>query len=158
MNRLVILLLLLGSSCWALGQKNCEHQKKIDSILLLKFSADLKKAVLTHDMNKIASFFKFPFLNKPCVLDNDSSKDSFISRKTFMTSEYVDFFGCWFSETITKGYISYELDVNEEGQNCKFTFNYPTCFPSKRSSCKKHNFNIEKVDGKYLITSAWLSN
>ena len=79
----------------------------------------MKKAVLTYDMNKIASFFKFPFLNKPCVADDNTSKDSLISRKAFVTSKYVDFFGCWFSETISKGYISYELDIYEEGPNCK---------------------------------------
>jgi hypothetical protein len=160
MNRLAITLIFLGLSLFTLGQKKCDQQKQNDSILLLKFSADLKKAVLTYDMNKIASFFKFPFLNKRCVADDNTNKDSLISRKAFVTSKYGDFFGCWFSETISKGYISYELKVSQEGQGCKFTFNYPACFPSyiTRSSCKTHNFFVEKINGRYMITSAWLSN
>jgi hypothetical protein len=160
MNRIIIVLFSLGLSFHTVGQKSCDQQKKADSLLLFKFSTDLKKAVMTTDMNKIANFFQFPFRNNSCILDkknNNDNPDSLISRKVFVSTKYADFFGCWFMEKISKGYISSELDIYEKGQNCKFTFNYPACFPSKRSLCKQHNFCVEKIDGHYLITSSWLS-
>ena len=160
MTRFITTLLCFGLFVKTFGQDLCAHQKKVDSSVLVTFSIELKKAVMTMDMDRIADFFQFPFLIKSCIMDkknNGNHQDSLISREMFVSSKYGDFFGCWFMETVSKGYISGMLVPYEENETCKLFFSYPACFPSKESLCKLHYFSVEKIDGHYKITSSWLS-
>jgi hypothetical protein len=158
MNYLVTILISLGLSFGTLGQSPCDHQKKADSAALVIFSQELKIAVMTRDMNKIATHFQFPFLLSFCKLDeNNNKQDTFISRKSFLTTKYKDFFGVWFMETVSKGYIYYSLDSDEKDGRCRFVFDYPSTFISKKSICSKVYFSIEKIQGQYKFTSSWTS-
>ena len=156
MIRVSSILLGLGFSIQTFSQTPCDHQKAADSVLLLTFSKELKRAVMTYDMSKIASFFRFPFLYSSCTLDEQNVQDTVITQKKLVAIHYVDFFGCWFSETVSKGYIFDSFDCDIQDGLHKFIFSYPACFP-KKSLCKQHSFSVEKIDGHYKITSSWLS-
>ena len=147
-------------SLGVLGQKSCDQQKLIDSASLMTFSIGLKKVVMSRDMSRIADYLQFPFLIKSCDLSNQeygNKKKSLISRIEFIETKYNDFFGVWFMETVSKGYLYYILDSYDKDGRCSFLFSYPNTFISKKNNCTQAYFSVEKIQGQYKLTSSWES-
>jgi len=114
-------------------------------------------------MKKIANYFQFPFQYSPCSLDvknNDKKiQDTLISREEFLATKYNDFFGAWFMETVSKGYIYSILDSYNTDGRCGFVLHYPNTFISNETNCLglEVYFSIEKIQGQYKFTSSWIS-
>ena len=164
-NLAVYIILSLAISCKEYkNEMDCSRilsQKKKDSVELISFSKEFQNAVLTRDMNKISSFFQFPIKNRECIKkekNETDSKEELISKTQFENTFYNDFFGEWFMETVTKGYIYYLLDCYPYNGNLQLAFVYPGTFVSKINNCEWHYFGLNKIDGRYKITSAWKSD
>ena len=115
---------------------------------------------MSRDMKRIANFFQFPFRQTKCNFDElnpDKKRDYSISRADFIKTNYKDFFGVWFMETVSKYRLSDILSSDDANGQCRYIFNYPNTFISKKNNCKTAFFSIEKVQGHYKLTSSWES-
>ena len=142
------------------AQSPCINKKQEDSISLIKFSKEFKKAVMSKEMRMISSYFKFPLDYKECLLNNQGTIEIIhykLSEKEFKSRKYNDFFSLWFMETVSKGYVYDLLDSYKLNDKCKLTFTCPATFLSKQSSFANQYFAIEKIQGRYKITSSWQS-
>jgi hypothetical protein len=139
-------------------QSPCEKQLIADSALLKAFSMDFKKAVKSRDMKQIADFFVFPFSCSSCKALKDTtilSRDTLIDRQTFISTAYREFFGDWFMETVSKGFLDNISDSRVVNGDCQLFFSYPMSNPA--DSHTHTYFSLEKVRGRYMFTSSWRS-
>ncbi|TMI62904.1 MAG: hypothetical protein E6H07_15995 [Bacteroidetes bacterium] len=158
MNRLLLIIFGSSLSIFVNGQVNCDRQKQKDSIQLEQFCIGFKKAVNQRDLKNISEFFQFPFPCSACnIKDNSNSKEPYmVSYKRFLQGKYDEFFGAWFMETVSKGRLFELLQASENDKGkCSFFFGYPMVLPSERTEGHQGFLTIEKINGKFKITSIW---
>src|SRR5687768_6025420 len=94
-------------------QANCELQKQLDSIVLTDFSKQLNYLASARNLEELSKLFHFPFPYGLCELDGKGHEHQtcFISKEDFVRAGITDFFGVWFTETVSKGYIYSIMDA-----------------------------------------------
>ncbi|HEU5054104.1 MAG TPA: hypothetical protein VFT78_13385 [Hanamia sp.] len=147
-----------------IGQTSyCDKAKisKADKKLIEQFWTDFKKAVNTSDKIKLASLIKFPFNCDYCILDSAKNKSYDylkVTKKLFDKKQFKIFFDPKLKKTINKYPTLFDIlsiTTDGTGRKCDLNFGYGSVEPSKTWEGQQHFFSIKKVNGKFLITSAW---
>lgn len=135
----------------------CGDIRKTDSAQLLDFSKKINIAMLKRSMEDVSDFFAFPFLYSDCIVDTIKNISTVsITKDRFIASKMTDYFGVWFGEYFSKGYIYPLLDIDSTENRCRLIFEVPYASYRQKSNCASLYFTIEKVNGEYKFTSAWL--
>ena len=167
MKYLTILFLLFISLFFrqvSIGQSSyCDKAKisKADKKLIEQFWAGFKKAVNTKDKIKLSSLIKFSFNCDYCIVGRANNKQNNyvkVTKKLFDKNQYKIFFEPKLKNTINKYSILFDiLSITSDGtgKNCSLNFGYGSIGPSKDWEGQQHFFSLDKINGKFLITSAW---
>jgi hypothetical protein len=141
----------------------CDKSKisQTDKELLKQFSIEFKKAINSENKIALASLIKFPFNCDYCILDIAKDKNYNylrVTKKLFDKEQYKIFFDTKLKTTINKYSTVFDIllmTYDETGKICEYNFGYGSVEPSKEWEGQQHFFSLEKVNGKYFITSAW---
>lgn len=148
----------------SIGQSSyCDKAKisKADKKLIEQFWAGFKKAVNTKDKIKLSSLIKFSFNCDYCIVGTTNNKRNNylkVTKKLFDKNQYKIFFDPKLKNTINKYPILFDiLSIASDGtgKNCSFNFGYAAVEPSKNWEGQQHLFSLDKIKGKFLITSAY---
>ena len=156
----ILIFTLLGQSLFA-QTPNCDKLKltAADKKLLTQFWTDFKSAINSENKIKLASLVKFPFNCDYCILDTKKEKDYDylkVTKKLFDKGQYKIFFDPKLKKTVNKnGNLLDILFVAFENKKCFYNFSYASVEPSKEWEGQQHFFSLNKINGKYFITSAW---
>ena len=147
-----------------MGQtSDCEKAKtsKSDRKLIEQFWTNFKRAVNTEDKTELSFLIKFPFNCDYCIFDSTKDKNYDylkVTRKLFDNKQFKIFFDNKLKKTINKFPTLFDIlsvTTDGTGKKCDFNFSYISVEPSKTWEGQQHFFSIGKINGKFLITSAW---
>jgi hypothetical protein len=156
----ILIFTLLGQNLFA-QTRNCDKSKLTvaDKKLLTQFWTDFKSAINSENKIKLASLVKFPFKCDYCILDTTKEKDYDylkVTKKLFDKGQYKIFFDQKLKKTVNKNVNLLDiLFVVFENKKCFYNFSYTSVEPSKEWEGQQHFFSLNKINGKYFITSAW---
>lgn len=155
-----ILLLLFAQN--VLAQKaNCDKSKltPTNKKLLSQFWKDFTAALNSENKIQLASLVKFPFNCDYCEVDTTKPKDYDylkVTKELFNKGQYKIFFDQRLKKTVKKNANLLDiLYVSFENKKCYYNFSYASVEPSKKWEGQQHFFSLEKINGKYVITSVW---
>ena len=156
----ILIFALLGQSTFA-QTPNCDKAKltTADKKLLTQFWTDFKSAINSENKMKLASLVKFPFNCDYCIVDTTKEKDYDylkVTKKLFDKGQYKIFFDNKLKKTVNNNVNLLDiLFVAYENKECFYNFSYASVEPSKEWEGQQHFFSLQKINGKYFITSAW---
>ena len=157
---LLFIFALLGQSLFA-QTSNCNKSKLTvaDKKLLTQFWTDFKSAINYENKIKLAFLVKFPFNCDYCIRDTTKEKNYAylkVTKKLFDKGQYKIFFDLKLKKTINKNANLLDiLFVDYENKKCFYNFSYASVESSKEWEGQQHFFSLQKINGKYFITSAW---
>lgn len=132
-----------------------------DKILIEQFWIGFKNAVNAEDKLKLETFINFPFNCDYCIPGSgkEPNDDFFtVTKKLYNENQYKIFFDPKLKQTINKysnlvDILSFTYD--DTGKKCSLNFGYVSVEPSKDWEGQQRFFSLDKIHGKFLITSAW---
>jgi hypothetical protein len=132
---------------------------KKDSILLINFWTDFKKAIELHDKKTLSDLFKFPFYCSPCM-DYVESTDTIhasvlVTKKLFQDSVFRLFYDIPTKNNLTAKFwhkvFPFMISINDNKQKDGFVFSYARIPPSKTWEGSQVFVYLKKVKGKIII-------
>jgi len=132
-----------------------------DKILIEQFWIGFKNAVNAEDKLKLETFINLPFNCDYCIPGSgkETNVDLLkVTKKSFDQNQYKIFFDPKLKQTINKysnlvDILSFTYD--DTGKKCSLNFGYVSVEPSKDWEGQQHFFSLDKIHGKFLITSVW---
>ena len=156
----ILIFALLGQSLFA-QTPNFDKSKltAADKKLLTQFWTDFKSAINSKNKIKLSSLVKFPFNCDYCIVDTTKDKDYDylkVTKNFFDKGQYKIFFDQKLKKTVNRNVSLLEiLFVAFENKKYFYNFSYASVEPSKEWEGQQHFFSLNKINGKYFITSAW---
>lgn len=156
----ILIFTLLGQSLFA-QTPNCDKSKltAADKKLLTQFWTDFKSAINSENKIKLASLVKFPFNCDYCLLDTAKEKNYDylkVTKGLFDKGQYKIFFDPKLKRIVNNNAdLLNILFMTLEDNKCYYNFSYASVEPSKKWEGQQHFFTLEKINGRYFITSAW---
>jgi len=133
---------------------------KTDKILLKKFWNTFTTAIKNNDKLKLASVINYPFICDYRVIDSTQSedKDFKISKQQFISYEYKLFDDLKLKNEINKypNWADSFWIVQGDRNKCIYQFEYTTVEPSKEWEGQQRFFTVERIKGRFLITSSYI--
>ncbi len=137
------------------------HISQTDKQLIEQFWVDFKTAINTKDKVRLSSLIQFSFTCDYCIADTSKDKNDAYLRVTkalFNSAQYKIFFDPKLVKTANKSTSLFSIlfiTKNDTSKLCDLNFGYASVEPSKQWEGQQHFFTIEKINDKFLITSAW---
>lgn len=112
-------------------------------------------------MKKLSFLIKFSLNCDYCIAGLANYKQNNylkVTKKLFDKNKYKIFFEPKLKNTINKYPILFDiLSITSDGtgKNYSFNFGYAAVEPSKDLEGQQYFLSLDKINGKFLITSAW---
>ena len=164
MTRYLLLILGLLTASFSFGQQKCDSSiLRADKILLQKFWTDFKDAVNNKDKVKLASLCRFPITCDYCIVDSNKQNNKpyiKVTKATFDKSQYQIFFTERLVKEINQHNLPQDIFIfqpyyNTVDKKCTYSFQYIARDENAQHPGMQHFFDIQKVNGKFKVISAW---
>jgi hypothetical protein len=120
-----------------------------------------KEAVDTQDQQKLSTFFNFPFPCDFCITDSTKRWNTpyvRVTKKLFTSSQYKRFLTEYLAEKVNSEDLYQNLhvaDVEQMGR-CTYFISFPIVKPLKGREGVQGFLTVEKIKGRFKISSAWV--
>ena len=164
MKQSFIIILGLLIAGYSYSQQECDSTDlQADKFQLQNFWTAFKDAVNQKDKVKLAALVRFPFTCDYCIIDSakQSNKSHIkVARAVFDHSQYQIFFADRLVTEINKHNLPQDLFIfqpyyNTVDKKCSYSFQYVARNENFQHPGMQHFFDIQKVNGKFKIISAW---
>ncbi|TWR23829.1 hypothetical protein FPZ42_18795 [Mucilaginibacter achroorhodeus] len=157
---LLSLILLLNCKITIGQHVDCDKTKisNSDKFLLNEFWKKFTLAINAKNKAELSTLIKFPFTCDYCEIKTVNKTNGLylkVTKKLFYQSQYKIFLDPKLQKIVNKENILDILSVTSENNHCHYDFSYVSIKQSKDWEGQQHFFSLKKVNGKFVITSAW---
>jgi hypothetical protein len=154
----------LLNAAYSFSQQKCDSTVlQADKVQLQNFWTALKDAINHTDKVKLANLVRFPFTCDYCIIDSNKQGNkpyTKVTKTTFDKSQYQIFFADRLVREINKRNLPHDLFIfqpyyNTVDKKCSYSFQYIARDENAQHPGMQHFFDIQKVNGKFKIISAW---
>lgn len=159
----ILLISALLGACSSFGQQTCDsNDLQDDKVLLQNFWTTFKDAVNNKNKAKLEGLCHFPFTCDYCNTDTGSTSKPYVkvTKRAFNRTEYWIFFTDKLITEVNKHNLPQDLYIfqpyyNTVDKKCTYSFSYVARNENSQHPGKQHFFDIQKVNGQFMIIGTW---